>query len=130
MSDTTTAIRPSAITWFEIPTTDFDRARRFYETILDLPLRVEPFGPARIAMFPYAEPGVTGCLDEASPSRPSTGGTVVYLKVADGALDGVLGRVEAAGGSIAAPKTELPGIGWVARIDDSEGNRVGLHAIS
>jgi predicted enzyme related to lactoylglutathione lyase len=130
MSDTATATRPSAITWFEIPTADFDRARRFYETILGTALREEPFGPARIAMFPYEEPGVTGCLDEASPSRPSADGTVVFLKVADGELDGVLARVQAAGGSIAAPKTELPGIGWVARIDDSEGNRVGLHAIS
>jgi len=102
MSQTATAAGVSAITWFEIPTADFDRARRFYETVLGTTLREEPFGPARIAIFPREEPGMTGCLDEASGSHPSDGGTVVYLKVADGELDRTLARVEGAGGSIAA----------------------------
>jgi predicted enzyme related to lactoylglutathione lyase len=26
------------------------------------------------------------------------------------------------------PKNHLPGVGWVAQIRDSEGNRIGLHA--
>ena len=29
---------------------------------------------------------MTGCLDEASSSRPCAGGTVVYFKIADGRL--------------------------------------------
>ena len=33
MSETANATR-TAITWFEIPATDLQRARRFYETIL------------------------------------------------------------------------------------------------
>lgn len=130
MSQSTIAANHSAVTWFEIPTADFVRARRFYETILETTLREEPFGPARIAIFPYARPGVGGCLDEASASRPSSEGTVVYLDV-NGRLDRSLELVEAAGGRIAAPKTALlPGMGFVAHIIDSEGNRVGLHAIS
>ena len=132
MSQTATAAATavSPITWFEIPTADFDRARRFYETILETTLNAMQFGPGRIAIFPHAEPGITGCLDESSGSRPADGGTVVYLKVADGRLDRTLARVESAGGSIATEKIELEGIGWVANILDSEGNRVGLHAIS
>ena len=130
MSQTATAVR-SALTWFEIPVLDFDRAVRFYETILDSPLRVEPFGNSRIAMFPYEQPGIGGCLDEGSFSRPcGSGGTVVYLDVS-GRLDSTLMRVEDAGGRILANKTALPpGMGWFAQIADSEGNRIGLHAIS
>ena len=131
MSDTATASSTSAISWFEIPTNDFDRARRFYETILEKTLREEPFGKARVALFPYEQPGVGGCLDEGSPSKPSSTGTVVFIAVADGQLDATLARVATAGGSIAVPKTALPpGMGSYAHIIDSEGNRVGLHAMS
>jgi predicted enzyme related to lactoylglutathione lyase len=130
MSQTATATGVSPITWFEIPTVDFDRAHRFYETILETTLDAKQFGPARIAIFPHVEPSPTGCLDESSSSRPSAGGTVVYFKIADGRFDHALALAESAGGSIAEPKTEMPGIGWVAQVIDSEGNRVGLHAIS
>ncbi len=127
---TTAATPRSAVTWFEIPTADFDRARRFYETILETTLAEHPFDKARIAVFPHEGTGVGGCLDESSASSPSTGGTVVYLDV-DGRLDATLARVESAGGLILAPKTALPpGMGSVAHIADSEGNRVGLHALS
>jgi catechol 2,3-dioxygenase-like lactoylglutathione lyase family enzyme len=64
MSETATAVQ-SALTWFEIPTADFDRARRFYETILGTTLNEHPFGPARIAIYPYAEPGLNQIAAEA-----------------------------------------------------------------
>jgi predicted enzyme related to lactoylglutathione lyase len=130
MLTNTNVVQRSALAWFEIPTADFDRARRFYEAIFERTLREEPFGPARIAIFPYERPGVGGCLDEASASRPSSEGTVIYLD-ANARLDRTLELVPAAGGKVATPKTALPpGMGFVAHIIDSEGNRVGLHAIS
>lgn len=131
MSNSTSkpAVR-SALTWFEIPTKDFERARTFYGAILEAPLLVENFGPGRIAMFPYERPGIGGCLDEKSESRPSDGGTVVYLDVS-GRFGRTLELVERAGGTITMPETALPpGMGVMAHILDSEGNRVGLHAIS
>jgi predicted enzyme related to lactoylglutathione lyase len=128
MSETTTAVR-SAVTWFEIPTVDFDRARRFYETIFETTLNEMPFGDARIAVFAYDDPGVGGCLDEGSSSRPADGGVVIYL-AAHGRIDRTLERVAGAGGRVVTPKTELPKIGFVAHIVDSEGNRVGLHSKS
>ena len=129
MSETTTTAR-SAITWFQIPTADYDRARRFYETILETTLREENFGSGRLAIFPYEEHGMGGGLAEKSDWQPGAGGTVVYLDV-NGRLDRTLERVASAGGHVALPKVELPhGIGWVAHIIDSEGNRIGLHAHS
>ena len=44
-------------------------------------------------------------------------------------LAGALGKVEAAGGKVAMPKTAIsPEIGFMAFFIDSEGNRVGLHS--
>jgi uncharacterized protein len=46
-------------------------------------------------------------------------------------LDAVLARVKSVGGHITTPKVALPGnMGVFAHITDSEGNRVGLHALA
>lgn len=129
MQDTATvAIPTTAITWFEIPAANLERARRFYEAILGLPLHVEAFEGRNIAIFPAQEAGVKGCLVETA--HPSPHGTLVYLN-ADEQLDRALASVPPSGGRIELPKTALPnGMGWIAKIVDSEGNLVGLHAMS
>ena len=127
MSETTAATR-HAVTWFEIPTADFDRARRFYEAILETTLNEHPFGDGRIAVFAHDEAGVGGCLQERCANRPGESGIVIYLDVT-GRLDRTLALVPAAGGSVRLPKTALPpGMGWLAQLVDSEGNRIGLHS--
>ena len=120
-----------AIDWFEIPVRDLDRAQRFYETLLATTLRREAMGPTTLAVFAYGDNGVGGCLmaGEEVPEPPSNG-TLVYLNAAP-SLDAVLARVEAAGGRITTPKVALPdGMGVFAHVADTEGNRVGLHALA
>lgn len=117
-----------AITWFEIPARDLDRAQRFYETVLAKTLRREAMGDAQLAVFPYADDGVSGCVMAAPGQAPATQGTLVYLDAAP-SLDAALERAAAAGARIVTPKTPLPpGMGCFAHIEDCEGNRVGLHA--
>jgi uncharacterized protein len=124
----------SAINWFEIPVRDLDRAQSFYEALFGAALRREQMGPATtIAIFPYDKSvgGVGGCLfaSDRGP-QPSDDGAVVYLN-AGPSLDKVLARVETAGGRISLARTELPaGMGCFAHISDTEGNRIGLHALS
>ena len=119
----------SALSWFEIPVTDLARATRFYETVLEAKLKSETMGPLRVAIFPHEQPGVGGCLIAANGHVPSTDGARVYLGVA--ALDAALERAQRAGGKLALAKTELPeGMGVYAHTVDSEGNRVGLHAMA
>jgi uncharacterized protein len=120
----------NAVTWFEIPAADLERAQRFYETVLGAPLRREQMGPQQLAVFAYDDNGVGGCLHiDTPPVRPSRDGTRVYLD-ASPSLDAALGRVERAGGRVAIGKTALPpGMGFFAHIEDSEGNVVGLHAL-
>ena len=120
------------ITWFEIPVRKLDRAQTFYETVLATPLRREAMGPEiTLAIFGEANGAVGGCLQSgAGTPEPSLNGTLVYLNAAP-ALDPVLARVVAAGGRISTPKVQLPdGMGFFAHIVDTEGNRVGLHALA
>jgi uncharacterized protein len=119
--------RPTVVTWFEIPAADFDRAVHFYEAVFGIQLRRELAWPG-MAIFPYEEPGISGCVVEGKDVKPSGNGVVVYLNC-DGKLDAVLGRLADAGGVVIKNKNHLPGVGWVAEIYDSEGNRVGLHAV-
>ena len=127
----TPAAARSAINWFEIPVRDLDRAMRFYEQLLGRPLRREPMGPSvTLAVFAYDE-GQTGGALMAGPEvpAPSEAGTIVYLD-ASPSLDAALERAAALGATLLCPKVVLPGdMGAFAHIRDSEGNRVGLHAL-
>jgi len=118
--------KKDAITWFEIPATDLDRAARFYETVLGVEMKREQMGPQRMAVFPYEMPGVGGCIAAGDGNRPADHGNLLYLG-AGASLKAALGRVERAGGRIVLGQTELPdGMGLFAHIVDTEGNRVGL----
>jgi len=116
----------STISWFEIPATDFPRAIRFYETIFGKSLIHDAAWP-KLAIFPYEKPGISGAIAQGEGREPAGNGIIIYLNC-DGKFDAVLNRVEGAGGSIVEPKTQIPNIGWIAQILDSEGNRIGLHA--
>lgn len=135
MSTTTTAATTHAIDWFEIPAADLDRAQRFYEAVLQQPMRRESAGPGTtLAIFPY-EPGsgAGGCLYHATGAnalQPSTQGALIYLN-AGPSLDAATARAVAAGGRITTPRVDLPdGMGAFVHLVDSEGNRVGLHALT
>lgn len=122
--------QPHWLVWFEIPAADFARAVTFYEAILNLQLRQEQAGPAQMGVFPYERPAVSGCVMAGPGLKPGRDGVVAYLN-AQPSLDEVLERVLAAGGQIVHPRTELPpGMGVFAKILDSEGNTIGLHALA
>jgi len=121
---------PDRVVWFEIPAADLDRAVRFYETLLDMKMKLGDHGPSRIAVFPYEEPATSGCVMDGPGMTPAPGGVVAYLN-ASPSLDAVVARVKAAGGELVHPRTELPsGMGAYAKIRDTEGNIVGLHALA
>jgi uncharacterized protein len=117
----------NAVTWFEIPTADIDRATKFYETLLAA--NMVPFpGDEPCIMFPSGESAVGGCLIQRLHQKPGAGGTMVYLNV-DGKLDDTLQRAESLGSRVIVPKTQVPGgFGYYACLIDSEGNHVGLHS--
>jgi len=121
-----------AISWFEIPTTDLERAQKFYETIFDMQMIPMDMPQLKMRMFPVENMmNVGGALcyspDFYNPS--STDGPLVYLN-ANPDVQNVLDKIEAAGGKIVVPKTEIsPEYGHMAVFIDTEGNRVALHSI-
>ena len=121
-----------AISWFEIPTTDLERSQKFYETIFDMQMIPMDMPQLKMRMFPVNNMmNVGGALcyspDFYKPS--STDGPLVYLN-ANPDVQNVLDKIEAAGGKIVVPKTEIsPEYGHMAVFIDTEGNRVALHSI-
>jgi predicted enzyme related to lactoylglutathione lyase len=123
----------NAISWFEIPATDLDRAATFYETIFGLELIPMDLAQIRMRMFPIDNPetGIGGAVVYAEGFYQSseTDGPLIYLN-ANPDVQAVLDRVESAGGKIIVPKTEIgPDYGYMGIFIDTEGNRIGLHSV-
>jgi predicted enzyme related to lactoylglutathione lyase len=122
--------RQSRVQWFEIPATDFARATRFYEQIFQVTLKKEQMGPQMLGVFSYEPPAISGCILAGPDVSPGNAGTIIYLN-ADPVLATVVDRVAAAGGTVLVPRVELPpGMGVFSHIIDTEGNKIGLHAIA
>jgi predicted enzyme related to lactoylglutathione lyase len=118
----------NALNWFQIPSGDFQRATKFYETILGASMHKENMGEGDLAFFPMDEGKIGGAIVYHKDTKPSADGTMVFLN-ANPDLAEVLGRVESAGGKVMVPKTQVnPEIGFFAIFLDSEGNRVALHS--
>ena len=121
-----------AINWFEIPVADFERAKKFYETIFDYQMPESQMGPARMGflLYDFQNDGRGGAIvHHPDFYTPSKNGTLVYLNC-EPDLQIIADRVEGAGGKITKPKTEVaPQLGYWALIEDTEGNRVALHSM-
>ncbi|GAB3341546.1 VOC family protein [Marivirga atlantica] len=122
----------NAINWFEIPVQDFERAKKFYETLLQIELELFeiPNGPT-MALFPVDEngSGIGGALVHY-PRFYFSGeqGPLIYLN-ANPDLQKALDRVEASGGKHVLPKRMITEErGYMAVINDTEGNRIALHS--
>ena len=120
----------NAVSWFEIPALDFERARAFYSRIFDFDMPAMPMGGTMMGFLLHEQgKGVGGAIVHGEGYEPSAQGTIVYL---DGGRDlaTVLARVEAAGGKVLVGKTRItPEYGHFAHFLDTEGNRVGLHSM-
>jgi predicted enzyme related to lactoylglutathione lyase len=124
------ATRKDAVNWFELYVNDFERAKHFYETVLQNSLQTFDMENSRMAMFPHEQAnGVGGSITKMNGLSPGQGGTLVYLNV-EGDLDGVLQRIPTAGGSVLKPRTSIGQHGFIAVFKDTEGNSVGLHSMA
>jgi predicted enzyme related to lactoylglutathione lyase len=123
----------SAISWFEIPSIDINRAQQFYEAIFDIQMIPMDMPQLQMRMFPIENPmtGIGGAITKAEGFyKPSaTDGPLIYLN-ANPDVQLILDKIEAAGGKIVVPKTQIsPEHGYMAVFMDTEGNRVALHSV-
>jgi predicted enzyme related to lactoylglutathione lyase len=119
----------NALNWFEIPVTDFARAKIFYEKVLGIVIDPMEMGPVTMGMLSTDQNAVGGAIVQGDGGSPSQSGTLVYLNGGDD-LTPMLARAEAAGGTVVVPKTEIGNdFGFFAHFIDTEGNKVGLHSM-
>lgn len=124
----------NALNWFEIPVSDFERGKKFYETIFDYQMPENMMGNVRMGFFLYdfQNGKIGGAICKSEMHKPSPEGSLIYLNCQPD-LQVVLNKVEAAGGNIINQKTKISesqNLGFWALIVDSEGNRVALHSMS
>lgn len=118
--------------WVEIPAANFERAKKFYETIFDITMNLVPIPRGRYAIFPLemGAMGAGGAIVQGEGYEPCATGAIIYMdREEDLAIP--LSKVEAAGGNILMPKSkngENAEFGYIAHIMDTEGNRIGLHS--
>jgi uncharacterized protein len=126
-------MKDNAISWFEIPAEDLDRAQKFYETIFEIQMISMEFPGFQMRLFPISDPatGVGGALVKTSPGfyfSSESHGPLIYLN-ANPDVDSVLSKVEKAGGKVTIPKTLISeDNGYMGVFIDTEGNRIGVHS--
>jgi predicted enzyme related to lactoylglutathione lyase len=121
--------QPNPVRWFEIYVQDIQRAKRFYETVLDTTLtRLDSGGPEMWA-FPSAqdEYGISGTLVKMDGVRSGGNSTLVYFGCEECSVEA--GRIAGAGGTVQREKMSIGQYGYVVLALDSEGNMIGLHSM-
>lgn len=114
------------IAYVELPVTGMDRAMAFYADVLGLDFERQTIDGYDMALFPAAEgaAGASGALVKGDVYVPGKTGPIVYFRVAD--IDAVLKRARARGAKILYDKKDVGAFGFVAEVEDSEGNRIAL----
>lgn len=115
------------IQWIEIAASDLERAKNFYSEVFNLEFQFVDMPDNKMYMFGAPDlPGSSGCIVQSEDNTPSADGTIVYFACEDVAIEGA--KVEAAGGQLIVPKTDIGEFGFFAQFIDTEGNRLGMHS--
>lgn len=108
---------------FELPADDPERAVNFYQKALGWTIKKWD-GPVEywlVMTGPEDEPGIDGGL---APRSELQVGAVNTIDVAS--VDEVTARVEEHGGKVVHPRHPVPGVGWMAYCEDTEGTVFGV----
>jgi len=123
LSDST--IQSNPVVYFEIPVTNIDRAIKFYKKVFNFSFEKEVIDNNEMAIFPFSEEkrGISGALAKGEIYQPTKKGVLIYFATEN--IDKLLQSATLNGGKILYPKTDN-GIGLVAELEDTEGNRIAL----
>jgi hypothetical protein len=126
-------MKGNPVGWFEIYVNDMRRARAFYEAVLGVSLKKMETPASDVAemwAFPMQREGVgaSGALVRMSGDGPSGGSaTIVYFTCDDCSVEA--GRVVPNGGKVMKHKFSIGQYGFIALVQDVEGNVIGLHSM-
>lgn len=107
---------------FEIPMNDPDRAVAFYQKVFGW--KIDKWaGPMDYWMANTGDPNAPG-INGGMMKRGNVQHTTNTLGV--DSVDNAIAAVTKAGGKLVMPKTPIPGVGYFAYCEDTEGNLFGL----
>lgn len=119
------------VVWFEIYVQDMDKAKAFYEAVLNTKLEslTPPDNELSMLAFPGGpeNPGAAGALVQVAGKDSAVNSTLVYFGCEDCATEA--SRVEAAGGKLEREKMSIGEFGFIALAIDTDGNMFGLHSM-
>jgi predicted enzyme related to lactoylglutathione lyase len=130
------SMQSNPVAWFEIYVQDMDRARAFYEAMLQITLQhltppadQPPGPPITMWAFPMSDGqyGASGALAQMEGVTPGGGGTLVYFSCEDCADEAE--RAAGHGGTVLQQKMPIGEYGFIALVKDTEGNTIGLHSM-
>ena len=115
--------------WFEIYVQDMARAKTFYEKTLEVTFEKLESPDIEMWAFPFnmEAPGAAGALVKMAGKDSGTGGTIIYFSCADCAVEA--GRAAQNGGKVVKEKFSIGQYGFIAFVEDTEGNVIGVHSI-
>ncbi len=110
--------------WFEIPASDLDASKAFYEKVLKITMTRNDDGPNPMVMFSSMEDsGVSGHLYPGKSADAGSGNTI-HLAVKD-KLEDAMERVPGVGGKVVSDIIPIPA-GRFVYCEDPDGNSIGL----
>lgn len=118
-----------AVGWFEIYVDDMARAQAFYEKVFAVKLQALDSPAIKMLAFPMPGdlPGSTGALVKMpGMERPQGNSVIIYFSCEDCAVEAK--RAAENGGRIFKEKFSIGQYGFIALVNDTEGNMIGLHS--
>ena len=103
----------------EIPSTDLERSRDFYNKLFGWEFK--PFGNGYL-LYNNHKGTTAGLRKTDSVARGEK--TIFHVNVKS--IDEVFNKVKENGGNIERNKTVIPVMGWYALLNDPDGNTIGL----
>lgn len=122
-------MKNNPVIWFEIYVQDMQRAKTFYESVFQVELSKLNNPDIEMWAFPMERntTGAAGSLVKIEGVPSGGNSTLVYFSCQDCAAESA--RVEDAGGSVHKPKFSIGEYGFIALVNDIEGNMFGLHSM-
>lgn len=122
-------MKQNMVAWFEIPVTNMDRAKTFYQSVFKIKINSQDIGGVMMGFFPAnpEAPGAMGSLMQYESYIPSHEGSLIYFSSENVQIE--LDRIEESNGKILMGKTQIsPEIGFMGMFQDTEGNRIALYS--
>jgi len=122
-------MRKNPAAWFEIYVQDMNRAKKFYESVLQGKLEKLDSPGMDMLAFPMEmnAPGASGALVKMQGVPSGGNSTLIYFGCEDCSVEE--GRVTKSGGRIHKKKFSIGQYGFISLVIDTEGNMFGLHSM-